>query len=249
MGNSGFLTSFISEDISQYESRLVCRLSCGCVCDDLCLYNESYLFLSNAIKSIDYQTIEAAKNMGASPWGILTKIVFPVLKPVLTTLSVLLFATGLGCDVCSVNCWGERLPNDQSPMILTFANSMSSRDLAALLAIFLGIAQIILLYFITRAEKKGFYMSVSKVKTKIVKQKIENKAANFIVHFFAYVLFAIYVLPIGLLLSFSFTDTYSISTGTLSWEHFTLENYIKILTDASAYEPFLISDHLFRING
>ena len=84
-------------------------------------------------------------------------------------------------------------------------------------------------------------MSVSKVKTKIVKQKIENKAANFIVHFFAYVLFAIYVLPIAAVILFSFTDTYSISTGTLSWEHFTLDNYIKILTDASAYEPFVIS--------
>ncbi len=198
------------------------------------------IFLSNAIKSIDYQTIEAAKNMGASPWGILTKIVFPVLKPVFTTLSVLLFATGLGALSAPLIVGGKDFQTI-SPMILTFANSMSSRDLAALLAIFLGISQIILLYFITRAEKKGHYMSVSKVKTKIVKQKIENKAANFIVHFFAYVLFAIYVLPIAAVIIFSFTDTYSISTGTLSWEHFTLDNYMKILTDASAYEPFVIS--------
>ena len=43
-GKSGFLTSFISEDISKYESRLVCRLSSCCVCDDLCLYNESCSF-------------------------------------------------------------------------------------------------------------------------------------------------------------------------------------------------------------
>ena len=198
------------------------------------------LFLSNAIRSIDYQTIEAAKNMGASPWEILIKIVLPVLKPVLTTLSVLLFATGLGALSAPLILGGEGFQTI-TPMILTFANSISSRDLAALLAIFLGIAQIILLYFITRSEKKGFYMSVSKVKTKIIKQKIENKAANLIVHLLAYLLFVIYVLPIGSVILFSFTDTYSISTGTLSWEHFTLENYTKILTDASAYEPFLIS--------
>ncbi|MGM7637508.1 ABC transporter permease [Bacillus sp. Hm123] len=198
------------------------------------------IFLSNAMKNIDYQTIEAAKNMGASPWTILVNIVFPVLKPVLATLSVLLFATGLGAMSAPLIIGGKDFQTI-SPMILSFANSMGSRDLAALLAIFLGVTQIALLYVVTRSEKKGFYMSVSKVKTKIVKQKIENKVANIIVHFFAYVLFVIYVLPITAVIIFSFTDTYSISTGTLSWSHFTLENYTKILTDASSYEPFIIS--------
>lgn len=198
------------------------------------------IFLSNAIRSIDYQTIEAAKNMGASPWEILARIVFPVLRPVLTTLSVLLFASGLGALSAPLIVGGKDFQTI-SPMILTFANSMGSRDLAALLAIFLGITQIMLLFVITKSEKKGFYMSVSKVKTKIVKQKIDNKAGNIIVHFIAYILFAIYVLPIAAVIIFSFTDTYSISTGTLSWGHFTLENYIKILTDATAYEPFVIS--------
>lgn len=239
-GNTGFLTTLLVKIFPNMNPdwfvgypAVVFVMTFACTTNHI-------IFLSNAIKSIDYQTVEAAKNMGASPFGILTKIVLPVLKPVLTTLSVLLFATGLGAMSAPLIVGGEDFQTI-SPMILTFANSMSSRDLAALLAIFLGVSQIVLLYFITRAEKKGFYMSVSKVKTKIVKQKIENKAANFIVHFFAYVLFAIYVLPIAAVIIFSFTDTYSISTGTLSWDHFTLENYAKILTDASAYEPFVIS--------
>lgn len=239
-GNTGFLTTLLVKIFPNMNPdwfvgypAVVFVMTFACTTNHI-------IFLSNAIKSIDYQTVEAAKNMGASPLGILTRIVLPVLKPVLTTLSVLLFATGLGAMSAPLIVGGEDFQTI-SPMILTFANSMSSRDLAALLAIFLGVSQIVLLYFITRAEKKGFYMSVSKVKTKIVKQKIENKAANFIVHFFAYVLFAIYVLPIAAVIIFSFTDTYSISTGTLSWDHFTLENYAKILTDASAYEPFVIS--------
>lgn len=239
-GNSGFLTTVLvkifptmNPDWFVGYPAVVFVMTFACTTNHI-------IFLSNAIKSIDYQTVEAAKNMGASPWQILIKVVLPVLRPVLTTLSVLLFASGLGAMSAPLIVGGKDFQTI-SPMILTFANSMSSRDLAALLAIFLGLSQIVLLYFITRAERKGFYMSVSKVKTKIEKQKIENKAANFIVHFFAYVLFAIYVLPIMAVIVFSFTDTYSISTGTLSWEHLTLDNYIKILTDASSYEPFVIS--------
>ena len=99
-----------------------------------------------------------------------SKIVLPVLKPVFTTLSVLLFATGLGAMSAPLIVGGEGFQTI-SPMILTFANSMSSRDLAALLAIFLGISQIILLYFITRAEKKGsLYVGI--------KSKDENREAK-----------------------------------------------------------------------
>ncbi|MFJ5621947.1 ABC transporter permease [Peribacillus loiseleuriae] len=239
-GNTGFLTALLVKIFPTMNPDWFIGYPAVVFVMTFACTTNHVIFLSNAVKSIDYQTVEAAKNMGASPWKILMKIVFPVLRPVLTTLSVLLFASGLGAMSAPLIVGGKDFQTI-SPMILTFANSMSSRDLAALLAIFLGVTQIILLYFITRAEKKGFYMSVSKVKTKIVKQKIENKAANIIVHFFAYVLFIIYVLPIVAVIIFSFTDTYSISTGTLSLEHFSLENYIKILTDASAYEPFIIS--------
>jgi iron(III) transport system permease protein len=109
------------------------------------------------------------------------------------------------------------------------------------LALILGLATMILLYVTTRLEKNGNYMSVSKVKTKIKKQKIQNRWVNIVVHFFAYLLFVIYVLPITFIIIFSFTDTYSISTGTLSWEHFTFDNYARILMDVSAYKPFLVS--------
>nr|WP_246218415.1 iron ABC transporter permease [Litoribacterium kuwaitense] len=239
-GSNGLLTSFLAPIFpGMNEDWFIGYPAVLFVMTFACTTNH-ILFLSNAVKSIDFQTVEAAKNMGASPWTILRQVVFPVLRPVLTTLSVLLFATGLGALSAPLIVGGESFQTI-SPMILSFANSIGSRDLAALLAIFLGVSQITLLYFITRAEKKGFYMSVSKVKTKIVKQKINNKFVNVFVHVLAYLLFAIYVLPIAAVIIFSFTDTYSISTGTLSWEHFTLDHYRKILFDASAYEPFIIS--------
>ena len=198
------------------------------------------LFLSNAIRNVDYQTIEAAKNMGASTWKILLQVVLPVLKPVIFSLSVLLFLSGLGAMSAPLIVGGENFQTI-NPMILTFARSMGSRDIAALLALILGLATMVLLYITTRLEKNGNYMSVSKVKTKMKKQKIQNQLVNIVVHFFAYLLFVIYVLPITIIIIFSFTDTYSISTGTLSLEHFTFDNYARIIMDVSAYKPFLVS--------
>ncbi len=39
------------------------------------------MFLTNAVRNLDYHTIEAAKNMGASQGTILFKIVLPTMKP------------------------------------------------------------------------------------------------------------------------------------------------------------------------
>ena len=42
-------------------------------------------------------------------------------------------------------------------------------------------------------------------------------------------------------LLFSFTDSKAIATGKLTWDSFTFENYLTVFTDASAYQPFLVS--------
>ncbi|WP_231514921.1 ABC transporter permease [Oceanobacillus salinisoli] len=198
------------------------------------------LFLTQSVRNIDFQTIEAAKNMGASTFRILWSVVLPVLKPILIALSILVFQSGLGALAVPLVVGGEDFQTI-NPMILSFSQTIGSRDLAALLAIFLGLTQILLLYILTKSEKKGTYFSISKVKTKIHKQKIKNKFGNIIVHFFAYLLFAIYVLPVISIIAFSFTDAYSITTGTLSLERFTLENYMKIFMDGSVVKPFLTS--------
>ncbi|MCU7557417.1 ABC transporter permease [Macrococcus capreoli] len=198
------------------------------------------IFLRGALKNVDYQTIEAARNMGASQTRILTKVVLPTLKPVLITLTILLFQTGLGALSGPLIIGG---PDFQtiSPMILRFAQRPSSRDLAALLSIVLGVAQLVLLLIVLYVEKKTNYASGSKVKTKFVKQKIQNKWINTLVHIIAYIIFLIYTLPLLLVVLFSFTDSSTIGSGKLSLESFTLKNYLSILTDEGAYKPFLTS--------
>ena len=198
------------------------------------------LFLSNAIRKVDFQTIEAARNMGASSFYILRRVVLPVLKPTMFALTILLFLTGLAATSAPLILGGTEFQTI-TPMILTFSKSMTSRDLAALLALILGLATLLLLSIMIRFENRGNFMSVSKVKSEMVKQKIQNKFANAAVHVLAYGLFLIYVIPVVLIVLFSFTDAKSISTGTLSLDRFTLDNYVTVFSSMAAFKPYLVS--------
>ena len=197
------------------------------------------LFLRNGVKGLDHNTIEAAKNLGSSQWQVLKDIVFPTLFPIIITLVIMSFQLGLGAMAAPIMVGGKF--ETISPLILSFTQRPSSRDLAALLSMILGVAQIILLIVMTRNEKKGNYMSISKTKTRVVKQKIENPVVNTIVHIVSYLLFFIYMIPLLLVILFSFMNLQGISKATLSFEYFTLENYSNILSNNNNYGPLLTS--------
>ena len=198
------------------------------------------LFVANALKGVDHQTIEAAKNMGASTWTILRRIVLPMLKPTLFAVTILSFLTGLGA-LSAPQVLGGREFQTITPMILTFTNSPTSRDLAALLAVILGVATILMLAVMTRMERGGTYFSVSKVSSALEKQKITHPVGNAIVHVAAYLLFAIYTLPVALIVIYSFADSAAIQTGQISFDSLTLDNYVRVLTQPSGLRPFVIS--------
>lgn len=198
------------------------------------------MFLTNAVKGLDYHTIEVAKNMGASQSTILFKIVLPTMKPTIFAITVLTFIAALSTMSGPLIVGG---PDFQTinPMIKTFAGMTGSRDIAALLAIILGIATSVLLAIMQKIEDKGNFISVSKTKARMEKQKIENPVMNVIAHVVAYVMFVIYMLPIINVLVFSFTDGMTIKTGVIRKDSFTLENYAKLFNSATAYKPYLVS--------
>ena len=198
------------------------------------------MFLKNAIHGLDYHTIEAAKNMGASGSRIFFQIVMPVLKPTFFAITILTFLTGLGAMSAPLIVGGENFQTI-NPMIITFAKSSFSREVAAFLAVLLGIATMILLAVFSRIEKGGNYISVSKTKAKLKKQKITNPVFNVAAHVVAYAMFAIYVIPIILVIVYSFCDSLTIKTGNLTLNSFTLANYQKLFTSAEAIKPYLVS--------
>ncbi len=184
------------------------------------------LFLRNAIRGIDYNTVEAARNMGANPFKVLWKVVLPTLIPTLFSLTVMTFITGL-CAMSAPTLLGYDSIN---PEIVRLAGSSTADEAfpqarAALLSIILAMFTIILLTVLSAYERKGHYLSVSKTKAKLQKQKINNPIANIIAHVYAYVLFAIYMTPVVMIIIFSFQTYSAIRLKKLDISHWTLINY------------------------
>ena len=184
------------------------------------------LFLRNAIRGIDYNTVEAARNMGASPFRVLLKVVFPTLIPTMFSLTVMTFITGL-CAMSAPTLLGY---NSINPEIVRLAGSSVADEAfpqarAALLSIILALFTIILLTVLSSYERKGHYLSVSKTKAKLVKQKINNPVANVLAHIYAYVLFIIYMTPVVMIVLFAFQNYPAIRQKALSFDQFTLINF------------------------
>ena len=184
------------------------------------------LFLRNAIRGIDYNTVEAARNMGASPFKVLWKVVFPTLIPTMFSLTVMTFITGL-CAMSAPTLLGFDSIN---PEIVRLAGSSVADEAfpqarAALLSIILAMFTIVLLTVLSNYERKGHYLSVSKTKAKLVKQKITNPAANVIAHIYAYVLFIIYMTPVVMIVLFAFQNYPAIRMKRFSLDQFTLINF------------------------
>ncbi len=239
-GSNGYLTNIFAQLIPNFPTNWFNGFWAVLFVMTFACTSNHMIFLRNAMRAVDFQTVEAAQNMGASQIRILLTVVLPVLTPSLLAVTILTFITGLSATSAPLLVGGKDFQTI-TPMILTFSNTVSSRDLAALLALFLGAATILLLAVMMKIEKRGHYMSISKVKTTIKKQKIRNPIVNILVHIYAYILFLIYVLPVVLIVLFSFTDAKTIATRKLSLSAFTLDNYKAILTQASAYKPFIIS--------
>lgn len=239
-GDSGFITRLLMNVFPDMDAGWFTGMFAVVFVMTFACTGNHLLFLGSAMAKVDFQTIEAARMMGASGWKVLRSIVLPTLMPMVYAITILTFLGGLGALAAPQVLGGEDFQT-VTPMILTFANAPSSRDLAATLAIILGLSTMALLAVMNRLEKGGTYFSVSKVPATMQKQKIDNPVANVIVHAVAYVLFAIYTIPPVLILIFSFTDAEAIQSASLNPGSFTLDNYLRVFTDYSALWPFLVS--------
>lgn len=239
-GQDGILTQFIMKFIPDLNPMWFSGYPAVLFVMTFACTSNHMLFLRNAVSSLDNSAIEAAQNLGSSQFKTLRRVVLPSLKPVLLTLIIMTFQTGLGAMAAPLMIGGRDFQTI-SPLILTFAQRPGSRDIAALLSLLLGLAQIVLLMVMTYNEKRGHYMSISKTKTTIKKQKISNPVINGLVHTVAYILGVIYAVPVILVVSFSFMSMEGIAKNELSLANFTLSNYTSILTDSTNYQPFLTS--------
>jgi len=239
-GSRGFLTKFAVTILPGFDTNWFSGAAAVILVMTFIGTGQHMLFLTAALAKVDYSTIEAAKMMGASTFTILRTIVIPTIKPMLFAITILTFLGGLSAFAAPQALGGTEFQT-VAPMILTFASVPSSRDLAATLALVLGLSTLVLLAVLNRMQQGGTYFSVSKVPATMQRQKIDSAVGNVVVHGLAYVLFVVYTLPPLLIAIFSFTDARTIASGKLTLDSFTLDNYIHVFTEGSALKPLLMS--------
>lgn len=202
------------------------------------------LFVKTAFKDIDYSTIEAARSLGCSSIQAFFKVALPVVKPAMFSASILLILSALNSFAAPSMLGGKSFYMINS-MILTL-NGLRSYDLSALLSLILAVTCIVLLLIMNWLEKRSAYLSVSKVSTRLRKTKIRNPVVNVLVHAASYILSLLYLLPIGVIVLYSFGDSKSISTASFP-RSFSLDNYIRVFSTGTTIKPFLNSVKLSLI--
>ena len=222
----GILTTRLKEIIPNFNTNWFTGFNAVLFTMTFACTSNHALFLRNAIRGIDYNTVEAARNMGAKPFKVLWKVVFPTLLPTLFSLTVMTFITGL-CAMSAPTLLGYDSIN---PEIVRLAGSSVADEAfpqarAALLSIILACFTILLLTILSSYERKGHYLSVSKTKAKLQKQKITNPVANVLAHIYAYVLFVIYMTPVVMIVIFSFQTFSAVRMRKLDLSQWTLVNY------------------------
>ena len=224
--NNGILTTALHNAYPQVDKNWFSGFNAVMFTMTFATTSNHMLFLRNAIRNIDFNTVEAARNLGAKPMKVLWKVVFPTLIPTIFSLTVMTFITGL-CAMSAPTLLGYDSIN---PEIVRLAGSSIADEAfpqarAALLSIILALFTIVLLTGLSAYERKGHYLSVSKTKAKLVKQKIHNPLANVLAHIYAYVLFVIYMTPVVMIIIFSFQTYGAIRMKTLDVFNWTLLNF------------------------
>ncbi|WP_273321989.1 ABC transporter permease [Vallitalea guaymasensis] len=200
--------------------------------------NYHILFVRTSFKKVDYLTIEAAKSLGAGNFKTFIKVVLPVIKPSIFSATVLVFLTAIVSNAAPTELGGKDFHMINS-IIQTF-NSIGRQDFAALLALILGLASIIMLLIFRKIENKGTYISVSKVPTKIKKISLKSPVSNFIMHFLAYALCIVYILPVIAIFIYSLADVKTILTQSIPTS-LSFNNYITVFSERSAVQPLINS--------
>jgi len=197
-------------------------------------------FVRDSLKNLDYQTVEAARNMGASTGSILRKVVLPTLTPSILAATILNFSMAMN-SFASPQVLGGSDFETITPLVYTFSQSQNTRNYAVILSVLLGIVTFIILILFTQIERRKNVISVSKVKTKVQRQKIENPFYRMLATFFAHLIGLIQIIPAIFVIIFSFMSYEDLMAGQITLGNFSLENYTQVFSSSSGLQPVIVS--------
>ncbi|MDE0697237.1 MAG: ABC transporter permease subunit [Boseongicola sp.] len=193
-----------------------------------------FLFLRAAIRRVDYSTVEAARGLGASNMEAFVRVVLPVLLPTIFATTLLVTYKSLGSFAIPSVLGGRRF--DMVTELILTLNSLRRPDMAAMLSIGLGLAVILCIAAMQYVERRGSYVGGSKTPVPIERISIASPVVNLAVHAAAYAIAVIQLVPIALVVLFSFAPARSIATEVLPTS-FTLQNYVTVFSQSTAFVP------------
>lgn len=197
-------------------------------------------FVRSALNSIDYQTIEAAKNMGSSTPRILRKVVIPTILPAIFAATILNFSMGLNTFASSKILGGTKFETI-NPLVYIFSQSQNTKNYAVVLSSLLALVTIIVLVIFNYVEKRKNFTSISKTKTKLVREKINKKSTNAIVTLIAHLIAIIQLIPVIFIVIFSFMPYDDMIRGKINFANFNLDNYKQVFGSSLGMKPILVS--------
>lgn len=187
-----------------------------------------FLFLRSAIGRVDYSMVEAARTLGQGPVRALLNQVLPAVRPTLVAVSLMVLIASLGSFAAP-----SLLTNGNfdmvGPLISTFIG-LGRADLAALLALALGLVTIVLFVVMQRVQSAARHRSVSKAPTPIVRLRLRGPI-NAIAHTTAYLIALVVLAPVLITVGFSFASARSIRTDVVPRE-LSLANYRAAIDNA-----------------
>ncbi len=197
-----------------------------------------YLFLRAAMRRVDYATIEAARSLGAGEWTILRRVVLPVIAPTFFAVLILTVFVAIS-SFAAPRILGGRDFFMLTEVILTL-NSLRRPDMAALLALLMGLVLMALILLFQSLEARGARIGGARTPAPIQLRRVRSRGWNAVLHGLCFVLAVIYLLPVGLVVLFSFAPAASIGVETLP-SSLTLRTYVRVFTDGTAIAPFWTS--------
>lgn len=240
IGTRGIITTNLQKSISTLPADWF--LGLPAVLLQLTFSNTMYhiTFVRAALNEIDYQTVEAARNMGSSPGRILKRVVLPNILPSILAATILNFSMGITVFASSKILGGPEFET-LNPLIYTFSQSKNTKNYAVILSVFLAIATAIVLLIFNNIEKKRNFVATGKTRTRLQRQEIQNPVARVIVTIFAHLIAIIQLIPVLFILIYSFMPYEDLAQGKINPANFSLDNYKLAFGSPSGLKPVATS--------
>lgn len=190
-----------------------------------------FLFLSNALRKLDGSQIEASENLGAHQWRTVVKVVFPQLRPALVGASALTFMASMASFSAPFLFGGET-----RFMTLQMYNAKLNGEMEIAAAQAIGLTFVSILFFIAlrlSTRPQGNVRTKGAVQTRALRLSSLSRSLLIGVGF---IIVGLELLPMLTIVVISFARE-----GSWTWQllptDYTVENYIKLISEPQAFIP------------